>query len=109
MYGIDHLYEAHKGSKENPVVVEAIGVHGNDVFTGCLGMKIVVAICKKISVDFSGGCHKDAADAVAYYTIVPPNTLAVCIDCGIHFVARINEQLTFWPDGVFPFTQSVGP
>eukprot|EP00667_Euglena_gracilis_P031959 EG_transcript_47615 len=68
--GVDHLYEAHKGSKENPVVVEAIGVHGNDVFTGCLG-----------------GCHKDAADAVAYYTIVPPNTLAVCIDCGIHFVA----------------------
>jgi len=84
--GVDHLYEAHEGSKDKPVIVEMIGVHGNDLITGCLG-----------------GCHKDAADAVIYYTTVPPNTLAVCLDCGIHFVARCNEQLTFWPDGTQPW------
>lgn len=32
-----------------------------------------------------------------------PNTLAVCADCGIHFVAKCNEQLTFWPDGTQPW------
>lgn len=48
----------------------------------------------------SGGCHHDALDGSAFYMAVPPNTLAVCADCGIHFVAKCNEQLTFWPDGI---------
>jgi hypothetical protein len=84
--GVDHLYEAHFGSKENPVVVEQMGIHGNDIMVGCLG-----------------GCHLDAPDGIPYYQSVPPNTLAVCTDCGIHFVARCNEQLTFWPDGTQPW------
>lgn len=36
--GVDHLYEAHFGSKENPVIVEQMGLHGNDIMVGCLGM-----------------------------------------------------------------------
>eukprot|EP00996_Jenningsia_fusiforme_P003761 NODE_4558_length_792_cov_87.920592_g4217_i0.p3 GENE.NODE_4558_length_792_cov_87.920592_g4217_i0~~NODE_4558_length_792_cov_87.920592_g4217_i0.p3 ORF type:complete len:177 (-),score=30.33 NODE_4558_length_792_cov_87.920592_g4217_i0:133-663(-) len=84
--GVDHLYEAHLGSKERPVVVEQMGLHGNDIVVGCLG-----------------GCHPDATDAVPVYQFVPPNTLTVCADCGLHFVAKCNEQVTFFPDGTQPW------
>jgi hypothetical protein len=83
--GVDHLYEAHLGSKERPVIVEQMGVHGHDIIVGCLG-----------------GCHPDASEGGPFYMYVPPNALAVCADCGLHFIAKCNEEVTFWPDGTQP-------
>eukprot|EP00906_Rhabdomonas_costata_P004276 RCo006348 len=83
--GVDHLYEAHLGSKERPVIVEQMGVHGQDITVGCLG-----------------ACHPDATELGPIYMVVPQNALCVCADCGLHFVAVNNEEVTFWPDGTQP-------
>eukprot|EP01001_Neometanema_parovale_P012033 NODE_8295_length_710_cov_196.245315_g8041_i0.p2 GENE.NODE_8295_length_710_cov_196.245315_g8041_i0~~NODE_8295_length_710_cov_196.245315_g8041_i0.p2 ORF type:complete len:175 (-),score=35.84 NODE_8295_length_710_cov_196.245315_g8041_i0:128-652(-) len=82
--GVDHLYEAHQGAKEKPIVVQQMGIHGSDIMVGCLGM-----------------CSPDTVDNTTY-GFVPQNALVVCGDCGLHFVARNNEEVTFWPDGTQP-------
>eukprot|EP00995_Heteronema_vittatum_P007433 NODE_2582_length_768_cov_352.532684_g1807_i0.p1 GENE.NODE_2582_length_768_cov_352.532684_g1807_i0~~NODE_2582_length_768_cov_352.532684_g1807_i0.p1 ORF type:complete len:179 (+),score=37.59 NODE_2582_length_768_cov_352.532684_g1807_i0:69-605(+) len=83
--GVDHLYEPHVGSIDKPVVVSAMTVHGSDMIVGCLG-----------------GCHPSVPESGPYYQYVPPNALCLCVDCGLHFVAKTNEELTFYPDGSQP-------